>query len=153
MADGFLYEKLVVLNTIYNNTLNGGKYPPQASVIKTQLFPHQARLVNGMHIYRDKMTRGFLLGNQAINGKIGIIGDPAGTGKTLSILAYLASQVATFPRMTCELTNNSSKYFFSHELYQLSDASSTNLIIVPHSLFGQWKQEIAHSYNNTICSN
>jgi SNF2 family DNA or RNA helicase len=142
MADGFLYEKLVVLNTVYNNTLIAGKTPPQASVIKTQLFPHQNTLVNGMHIYRDKMTRGFLLGDQAINGKIGIVGDPAGSGKTLSILAYLASQIALFPRITCELTNNSSKYFFSHQLYNLSDASSTNLIIVPHSLFGQWRQEI-----------
>jgi SNF2 family DNA or RNA helicase len=142
MADGFLFEKLVVLNTVYNNTLISGKSPPKAAVIKTQLFPHQATLVNGMHVYRDKMTRGFLLGNQAINGKIGIVGDPAGTGKTLSILSYLASQIATFPRITCELTNNSSKYFFSHELYNLSDASSTNLIIVPHSLFGQWRQEI-----------
>jgi SNF2 family DNA or RNA helicase len=143
MADGFLYEKLVVLNSVYSNTLLPGKTPPQASVIKTQLFPHQTTLVNGMHLYRDKMTRGFLQGNQAINGKLGIIGDPAGTGKTLSILAYMASQNATFPRMTCELSNNSSKYFFSHELYQLSDASSTNLVIVPHSLFNQWKQEIA----------
>ena len=145
MADGFLYDKLVVLNNIYNNTLQPGKMLNQVSVIKTQLFPHQNTLVNGMHLYRDKMTRGFLLGNQAINGKIGIVGDVAGTGKTLSILAYLASQVATFPRMTCELTNNSSKYFFSHELYHLSDASSTNLIIVPHSLFSQWRQEIALS--------
>jgi SNF2 family DNA or RNA helicase len=109
MADGFLYEKLVVLNNVYNNTLIPSKTLAQASVIKTQLFPHQSTLVNGMHIYRDKMTRGFLLGNQAINGKIGIVGDQAGTGKTLSILAYLASQVATFPRMTCELTYNSSK--------------------------------------------
>lgn len=142
MADGFLFEKLMVLNTVYDNTLIAGKTPPQASVIKTQLFPHQAALVNGMHIYRDKMTRGFLVGDEAINGKIGIVGDSIGTGKTLSILAYLASQVATFPRITCELTNNSSKYFFSHKLYQLSDASSTNLIIVPHSLFGQWRQEI-----------
>jgi SNF2 family DNA or RNA helicase len=98
MADGFLYEKLLVLNNVYNNTLVPGKTVTQASVIKTQLFPHQSTLVNGMHIYRDKMTRGFLLGNQAINGKVGIIGDPAGTGKTLSILAYLASQIASFIR-------------------------------------------------------
>jgi SNF2 family DNA or RNA helicase len=143
MAEGFLFEKLVVLNNVYNNTLIQGKTPPQATVIKTQLYPHQATLVNGMHIYKDKMMRGFLLGNQAINGKIGIIGDPAGTGKTLSILAYLSTQISVFPRITCELTNNSSKYFFSHQLYQLSDASSANLIIVPHSLFGQWRQEIA----------
>jgi SNF2 family DNA or RNA helicase len=151
MSDGFLFEKLVVLNNVYNNTLVPGKTPPQASVIKTQLFPHQASLVNGMHIYRDKMTRGFLLGNQAINGKIGIIGDGPGTGKTLSILGYLASQIATFPRITCELTSNSSKYFFSHELYHLSDASSTNLIVVPHSLFNQWRQEITvHTTMNYV---
>lgn len=142
MTDGFLYEKLVILNNVYNNTIVQGKTLAQASVIKTQLFPHQKTLVNSMHIYRDKMTRGFILGNQAINGKIGIIGDPVGTGKTLSMLAYLVSHAATFPRITCELGNNSSKYFFSHELYQLSDISSTNLIIVPHNLFNQWTQEI-----------
>jgi hypothetical protein len=142
MADGFLFEKLVVLNTIYNNTLAIAKTQPQASVIKTELLPHQKLLVNGMHIYRDKMTRGFLYENQAINGKIGIIGDGAGTGKTLSILAYLASQLATYPRITCELINNSSKYFFSHEINHLNDELSTNLIIVPHSLFNQWRQEI-----------
>lgn len=142
MGDNFLYDKLLTLNNVYHNSIVQGKTPPKASVIKTQLYPHQSTLVNGMHIYRDKMTRGFLIGNQAINGKLGIIGDKAGTGKTLSILAYLASQIGTFPRITCELSNNSSKYFFSHEIYQLSDASSTNLIIVPHSLFNQWKNEI-----------
>lgn len=137
-----LFDKLVILNSVYNNTIVKSKIVPQASVIKTQLFPHQSILVNGMHIYRDKMTRGYLLGNQAINGKIGILGDKGGSGKTLSVLAYLASQISTFPRMTCELTNNSSKYFFSHEIYSVSDISSSNLIIVPHCLFTQWKQEI-----------
>ena len=72
---------------------------------------------------------------------------PAGTGKTLSILAYLATQNKTLPRITSELTNNSSKYFFSHDLYKLSDIQSTNLIIVPHSLFGQWRQEITTHTN------
>jgi hypothetical protein len=143
MSDNFLFDKLVVLNTVYNNSLNEPKIITQPSTIKTKLFPHQASLVNGMHIYRDKMTRGFLLGNQAINGKLGIIGDQAGSGKTLSILSYLSSQIGTFPRITCELTNNSTKYFFSHELNHISDASQANLIIVPHSLFGQWKQEIS----------
>jgi len=143
MEEGVLFDKLSTLNKVYNNTLLSGKNTIKPTVIKTELYPHQATLVNGMHLYRDKMTRGFLLGNEAINGKIGVIGDPAGSGKTLSVLAYLASQVATFPRITCELTRNSSKYFFSHELNELTDASSTNLIIVPHSLFNQWKNEIA----------
>jgi hypothetical protein len=151
MTDGFLYDKLVILNNVYSSTLIPGKFSPQASIIKTKLYPHQATLVSGMHVYRDKMTRGFLIGNQAINGKIGIVGDIAGSGKTLSILAYLASQIASFPRMTCELSSNSTKYFFSHDLYNLSDTSSSNLIIVPHSLFNQWKQEIAqHTTMNYV---
>jgi hypothetical protein len=142
MTDGFLYDKLVILNNIYNNTIvhDTSVNMSVSAHIKTQLFPHQITLVNGMHRYRDKMTRGFLLGNQAVNGKIGIIGDPPGTGKTLSILSYLASHVNT-PRLTSELTNNSSKFFFSHEMKPLSDKSA-NLIIVPHMLFNQWKQEI-----------
>lgn len=143
MEDG-LYDKLVVLNSVYHNTLQPSNiitpYTLTPSVIKTQLYPHQTTMVNGMHNYRDKMIHGFLVENQAINGKIGIIGDYAGTGKTLCVLTYLASHVM-FPRMTCELTNHSSKYFFSHELYKLSNNSS-NLIIVPHSLFHQWSQEI-----------
>jgi len=140
MDDG-LYEKLVVLNNVYNNTLIPSKELIQLPVIKTQLFPHQITMVNAMHKHRDKMIHGFLLENQAINGKIGIVGDTYGMGKTLSVLAYLASQHIT-PKITCELTDNSSRYFFSHELYKLSNIS-TNLIIVPHSLFNQWSQEIA----------
>ena len=136
-----LYDKLLVLNSVYKNTIHTDKTYTQYSQIKTPLFQHQNVLVNGMHSHREKMIRGFVLENQAINGKIGIIGDPPGTGKTLSILAYIMSQVDIYPKITCELVNNSSKYFFSHELYNVSNAS-TNLIIVPHSLFNQWKQEI-----------
>ena len=140
--EDFLYDKLLLLNDIYNNTLVPNiEKSINNSQIKTKLFQHQLTLVNGMHSYRDKMTHGFLLENKTINGKIGIIGDPAGTGKTLSILTYL-SQVTTFPKITCELGNNSSRYFFSHELYKLSD-KSTNLVIVPRSLFNQWQQEIS----------
>lgn len=148
MSDGFLYDKLVILNDVYNNTLSDTKnIQHDVNQIKTQLFPHQKTLINGMHNYRDKMLRGFLLNNQAINGKMGIIGDPPGTGKTLSILGYLSANRIT-PRITSELTSNSSKYFFSHDINYLSE-KSTNLIIVPHSLFNQWKNEI--SLHTTIC--
>lgn len=135
-----LYDKLIVLNSVYNNSLSEKSTFTDPS-ITTQLFPHQATLVNGMHQYRDRMIRGFVVENRAINGKIGIIGDPAGTGKTLSVLSYLASHVNN-TRMTSELSYNSTKYFFSHELNKLSN-NSLNLIIVPHSLFNQWKQEIS----------
>jgi hypothetical protein len=139
---GYLYDKLCVLNTVYMNSLCKIKSSPQTSVIKTKLLPHQLNLVNGMHTHRDKMTRGFLYGHHAINGKIGILGDPAGSGKTLSVLSYIASQITTSPRITCELSNNSSRYFFSHELKNITDLSTANLIIVPHNLYNQWKNQI-----------
>jgi len=141
MEDGALYSKLVILNDVYNNTLECDTFNQSSNII-TKLLPHQKIMVNGMHHYRDKMTHGFLFENQSINGKIGIIGDPPGTGKTLSVLTYLESQHNLFPRITCELSDNSSKYFFSHELYKLSNVA-IDLIIVPHSLFNQWSQEIA----------
>ena len=142
MADDFHYEKLVTLNSVYQNTLiqSNSFVPP--STIKTTLYPHQKTLVHGMHQHREKMTRGFLVGNQAINGKVGIVGDPPGSGKTLSMIAYLASHSPTSSRMSSELTTHSSKYFFSHDLHTLSSSNGSNLIIVPHRLFGQWKQEI-----------
>jgi SNF2 family DNA or RNA helicase len=140
MAGDFHYDKLVILNSVYHNTLiqNNSFVPP--STIKTTLYPHQKTLVHGMHRHREKMTRGFLVGNQAINGKVGIVGDPPGSGKTLSMITYLASHTPS--RMTSELTTHSSKYFFSHDLHSLSDTNAAHLIIVPHRLFGQWKQEI-----------
>jgi hypothetical protein len=142
MSDGFLFDKLSVLNQVYNNSIGQNVELLQHPFIKTKLYSYQNSMINSMHKYRNKMTRGFLQGNQAINGKIGILGNPSGTGKTLCVLAYLATLTNEFPKITTELTTHSTKYFFSHELRELSTVSSTNLIIVPHSLFNQWKQEI-----------
>jgi SNF2 family DNA or RNA helicase len=142
MSEEFHYDKLVLLNSVYQQTLVEPKEPTAIpSTIRTPLYPHQSTMVYGMHQHRERMTRGFMIQNQAINGKLGIIGDPPGTGKTLSILAYLASYQAILPRMTSELAPHSSTYFFSHEITTHS-TNSTNLIIVPHSLFGQWRAEI-----------
>ncbi len=128
-------------NTIYEvNTSVSLQYPS----LKTSLLPHQIALVEGMYRYRDKMTRGFTRDSHIINGKIGIVGDPAGTGKTLSILSYIAKYNDAFPKITCELTSNSSRYFYSHEINEIRDASYSNLVIVPHSLFNQWKMETTH---------
>ena len=142
MSDDFHYEKLVILNNVYQNTLIQDQSYVTPITIKTPLYPHQKSMIQGMRSYREKMTRGFLVGNQAINGKVGIVGDPPGSGKTLSMIAYLASPSLTASRMTSELTAHSSTYFFSHELHSVSETNWAHLIIVPHRLFGQWKQEL-----------
>ncbi len=147
MSDTYLYDKLVILNSIYNNTINLSREIIQDNIIKTPLFPHQKLMINAMFNHRERMTRGFLYGNQAINGKLGIIGDPPGTGKTLSILSYIAEQKNITPKITCELSNHSTKYFFSHEFSEVVDNRLTNLIIVPHILFNYWRTEISKHTN------
>ncbi len=150
MSESFYYEKLAVLNQAYYQSLPSASvdsllpHPvPAIEKITTPLYDHQVRMVHAMHAYQEKMTRGFLVGNQAINGKIGIVGDAAGSGKTLTVLAYLASlSPSPAPRFTCELTPHSSRFFYSHDIHPFSEQASANLIIVPHSLFHEWRQEI-----------
>lgn len=157
--DPFYYEKLVTLNQVYHHTLipyegdvTGGEW------IKTPLFPHQKTMVHRMSEYRTQLLQGITLSNHvpslSIHGKMGIVGDDNGTGKMLSVLAYLAScmpmatpiqpdaETKTQTEVkTCELTPFSSRYFYSHT-YRPLHQPSTNLIIVPHALFHEWKQEI-----------
>lgn len=151
MNENMEYEKLSVLNSVYHNTLENKSQsvnpllnplldPLLNPLIKTELYAHQTALVDGMHKYKNKMLNGFMIDNKAVNGKIGIIGDRAGSGKTLSILAYVASDKVS--DITYELTDNSSRYFFSHDIYNISSKVQSNLIIVPHNLYGQWRNEI-----------
>jgi hypothetical protein len=141
MSENFIFDKLFILNNVYNQSLPETMKPIELTSIQTKLYPHQWRMVHGMNAHRERLIRGFLSDNQAINGKIGIVADGPGTGKTLSILAYIAAFSDIFPRMTCELSSNSTTYFFSHDIQPVSD-SSTNLIIVPHYLYQQWTNEI-----------
>ncbi len=143
----YLYDKLVILNTIYNNTIKPQtnlNYSISDNKIKTNLLPHQVQLINAMHVYRNKLSKGFVNASHVINGKIGIIGDSYGTGKTLSVLSYLASTSSLIQQqnVSIELDTNSTKYFYSHNMYELTNNRISNLIIVPHQLFTQWKTEI-----------
>jgi len=140
MVENTIFDKLNTLNNIYLQSLPQIQHYEKIDSIKTSLFSHQINMVHGMHHHRDKLTRGFMSDNQAINGKIGIIADSPGTGKTLSVLAYIAS-ATSFPKITCELTNHSTKYFYSHDIHNVSDQIA-NLIIVPHYLYQQCNQEI-----------
>jgi len=147
MGEHFLFDKLSSLNNVYHQSLLPQTHDVQFAAIKTRLYPHQASIVHAMYAHRDRLTRGFLSDNQAINGKLGIVADKPGTGKTLSVLAYLAGYSDSFPPLTCELTSQSTKFFYSHDMYHVSDTNTTNLIIVPHALFSQWRNEITRHTN------
>ena len=141
-----LFEQLDILNNIYSNSItniNGKSIV--SSKIKTPLYKHQESLLQEMILYHQKITNGYIWYNQIINGKLGILGDAPGSGKTLTVLAYLAS-LNKKPKPTNELVHNSTRYFFSHTLQPINDLSYCNVVIVPHNLFWFWDLQIkAHT--------
>lgn len=151
MADNFHYEKVCLLNDIYHHSFTevDDTYIP-SPLIKTPLYPHQKTMVQKMIAHRNRMLYGFMVNDCAINGKIGIIGDSHGSGKSLCVLAYLAASLSiVLPQITNELSDHSTKYFFSHNLHQIPQNNVSNLIIVPHHLYHQWKDEIDKHTNIT----
>lgn len=125
------------------------------SLLKTPLMPHQQRMIASMYMYETSMTHidetlSFAKGRERLYGKLGVIADPPGSGKTLSVLGFIATLKAfeASTNRVCgkvgELNMNSNKYFYSHTVEPVSvpDVSSTSIIIVPPNLLQQWRREI-----------
>jgi hypothetical protein len=132
-------ETLRILNTVYRTTL--APIVPSVTTspsITTPLYPHQFTLLQGMLRYRKQMTQGLQFDDHTLTSKIGIVGDPSGSGKTLAVLGYLASDTEYYA--TTELSPYSSPYFYSQKVTY--SQNTTNLIIVPSHLFGHWQDEI-----------
>jgi hypothetical protein len=104
-------------------------------------------MVHGMRAYRDQMRQGMVIRKgSTLRGKVGIVADPAGQGKTFAVLAYLSTlwsecKEGTDGSSAPELAPHSTRYFYS-ETAMARDPPRTHLIIVPHALFQEWKEEI-----------
>jgi hypothetical protein len=66
--------------------------PTSPSPIRSTLLKHQNHMVLGMLMHCIRMRRGFVWQEQIVRGKLGIVADPPGSGKTLTVLAFLAAQ-------------------------------------------------------------
>jgi hypothetical protein len=142
-------ETLRVLHTIYRNTLDPSLTVSDAIPgITSKLYPHQETLIQGMHDYRARMTHGIQLDDHELKARIGIIADPSGTGKTLSVLGYLASDTNQYP--TTELSPYSTPYFYSQKITY--PQASANLVVVPSHLFSYWQDEIKKHTNLSYIS-
>jgi len=87
------------------------------------------------------MLHGYEQQQQFIAGKLGIVADPPGSGKTLAILAFLAAQQQ--PSSTFgDLSPHSNRFFSSFFRPLQNDSSSVNVIVVPSTLLHQWETEI-----------
>ena len=147
MEDPFYYEKLHTLNQVYHHALPPYDGPLVGlDAIRTPLYPHQRTLVHHMKEYVQQMGQGTWVDHQTVHGKVGIIGEGIGSGKTLSVLAYLAScsslSITSSPSCS-EITPYSTRFFYSHpDPPSLDETRLVDLIIVPHALFQEWRHEI-----------
>jgi len=86
------------------------------------------------------MTEGFEHQNEQIHGRIGIVADPPGSGKTLAVLGFLglpdSIQATRGP-----LNSHSNPHFVSYEQTIGQDSSAIHVVIVPTHLLHQWQKE------------
>lgn len=133
-----LFEQLDTLNIAYSNSIRPKNIVCSATTNK--LYPHQEALVDAMLSHHQRMTTGFVWRGQIVSGKLGILADPPGTGKTLSVLTYLSKVLGAPVRPTNELVEHSNRFFYSHVA---ASPGQLNLVIVPHTIYDQWCDEIA----------
>lgn len=100
-------------------------------------------MVSAMIQHHRHMTQGYIENGQLVTGKLGLIGDVAGSGKTLTALGFLGSQHhCVNPGGFGELHPQSNRFFSSHILPPIQDASSVNVVVVPPHLLHQWRTEV-----------
>ena len=106
-------------------------------------------MVQAMHTYQRTMREGGLHVTNGdthhLKGKIGVVADAPGSGKTLSVLAFLATPPSLHRTSECSMESN--RFFFSHIVQPVIDASCVSLVIVPPHLLQQWRNETATHTN------
>jgi len=111
--------------------------PPHITVA---LYPHQLSSLRRMKDLEEAVDTGILIGNERIFSSYGVLGERAGTGKTLTMLAHVSQMVSlTPPHPFNKLHTSSTPSFFS--LSRIEPSLNT-LIVVPHNLYHQWQNEI-----------
>jgi hypothetical protein len=175
--ESILFEQLSILDQAFSNTIDTYTdiYTDIAPLfrqwilqnsgsLRTTLHKHQIQMVVAMMTHVVRMTRGFVWTDQVVKGKLGVIADPPGAGKTLSVLAFLAAlrgirevdqqldasggDANVDPDFNPSLRlgdidTHSNRYFYSNEVIEITDISACNLVVVPQTLLDHWKQEIA----------
>jgi hypothetical protein len=113
--------------------------PPE---ILVPLRPHQRALVHAM-IYREKESiHGIHFKNTRTYSNYGILGDEVGTGKSLSVLSYIAAlkQETSSLQVQNRLYSNSRNHFFTLYKKEFTTNIGTNVILVPHTIYRQWQE-------------
>jgi len=115
-------------------------YAVQPQEIKIPLRPHQLAMIHAMSEKEKTCIHGFEVNNETHYSQTAILGDKVGSGKTLTTLGFIAHRkhnpvTSVFNR----IHNRSQTTFWSQRPVHTLECSGNVLIIVPHTLFHQWK--------------
>jgi len=115
-------------------------YALQPQEIKIPLRPHQLAMVQAMYDKEKTCVEGFMINGEIHHSQFAILGDKVGSGKTLMMLGYISNlkrnpQAGIFSR----IHHMSQGSFWSQRPVHTHECSGNTLIIVPHTLFHQWK--------------
>lgn len=141
------------MNSVFINGLTeNSPQITQPVSIKLGLREHQRTAVAAMKTHEENMLRGFIQTNDKgheyiTRGNVGILGDPVGSGKSLTVLSYIAhlKETAHEKEITIPFVRsyNSDGYTLHNRTYEYDDLKNgKNLIVVPFSLIPQWTQYI-----------
>jgi SNF2 family DNA or RNA helicase len=112
----------------------------QPNNIKTQLFIHQRKAVHKM--INVEQTHKIIKNNIELNTNVAIYADKVGAGKTLTITTLLSTAPSPISQTRRILSSNE---YSSITRLLPENISSSNLLIVPHSLINQWKNTLNDS--------
>lgn len=118
-------------------------YALQPQHIKVPLRPHQLAMIHGMHEKENCCVQGFNIRGETHYSQMSILGDKVGSGKTLMMLGFLSKLKAEpLTKVFSRIHTSSRTSFWSEKPVHTQECSGNTLIIVPHTLFHQWKHAI-----------
>ena len=146
---------------LINGLTEESPHAQQPPHIKVGLRPHQLAMINAMGDKESVAINGFDVSGETHFSQFAILGDKVGSGKTLMTLGYISSKKSTnhttttsnlVANTTTNISNavfsrvhsSSKTSFWSKKPIYTNECSGNTLIIVPHTLYHQWKHAIQH---------
>jgi SNF2 family DNA or RNA helicase len=125
---------------LINSVTDTSGYAIQPQEIRIPLRPHQLAMIHAMREKERTCIQGFTVNNEIHYSQTAVLGDKVGSGKTLTTLGFIAHKKHHPINSVFNTINNKSQTtFWSQRPVHTVECSGNVLIIVPHTLFHQWK--------------
>jgi hypothetical protein len=133
---------------VQNSLTDQSVFAAQPPEIKVPLKPHQLTMIQAMGERENKCIDGFTIDGEIHHSQFAVLGDKVGSGKTLMMLGHISKMKAAPPENVFRRVHpNSRVAFWSERPVCDQECSGNTLIIVPHTLFHQWKHAIQTQTN------